>query len=300
MNASLPDTVRVQARAKVNLFLRVLGRRPDGYHELETLIVPLDLADSLEIHAHSDPSQFRTLALSLEVTGDPDRVRGVPMDESNLVVRAARALAEAGGVRGFADITLEKRIPAAAGLGGGSADAAATLRTLNELWGCELDEDALRDVAASVGSDVPALLSGGAVVASGRGERVEPVSAPTMGFALVPFPFGVSSADAFRWWDEEGGSTGPDPGEALSAAREGRIEDLARVLYNDLEEVVMRRFPTVRKARERVLQAGATAVVMCGSGPTLAALIRSDEGFDLPTGLGAIVTHTVDPPEEET
>jgi 4-diphosphocytidyl-2-C-methyl-D-erythritol kinase len=293
VNEALPDTIRVRAPAKVNLFLRVLGRRPDGFHDLETLIVPIDLADRLEIHAHSDPSQFRTLALSLEVVGEPDRVRGVPVDESNLVLRAARSLAEAAGARGFADITLEKLVPSAAGLGGGSSDAAATLRALNDLWDCGLDERELRELGSTVGSDVPAFIGGSAVVARGRGERVEPLSMPSQGVALVVFPFGVSTADAFRWWDEDGGQTGPDPDEALSAAPEGRVEALGALLHNDLQDVVLRRFPPVREARDRLLQAGAAGVVMCGSGPTLAALLYPDGSFDPPEGLETLVLRTV-------
>ncbi|HEY3210145.1 MAG TPA: 4-(cytidine 5'-diphospho)-2-C-methyl-D-erythritol kinase [Actinomycetota bacterium] len=291
MIGRVPDTVRVQARAKVNLFLRVLGRRPDGYHELETLIVPIDLADQLEIHAHSDPAEFRTLALSLEVTGDPGLVHGVPLDESNLVLKAARSLADGAGARGFADITLEKRVPAAAGLGGGSADAAATLRALNDLWGCHLDDDALREVGETVGSDVPALLVGGAVVARGRGERVEPVSLPSMTLALTTFRFGVSTADAFRWWDEEGEHTGPDPGPLLAATRYGDSAALASLLYNDLEAAVIRRHPAIGEAKERLLKAGA-GVVMCGSGPTLAALIPADGGFEPPEGLDTRLVRT--------
>ena len=147
---------------KVNLFLRVVGRREDGYHDLDSLIVPVDLADRLEIHAAADPAEFHALSLSLEVIGDESLVRGVPADDSNLVLRAAAALAERTETRGFADITLEKRVPAAGGLGGGSADAAAALRALNDLWACGLDQDELLAVAAQVGSDLPALMVGGA------------------------------------------------------------------------------------------------------------------------------------------
>jgi 4-diphosphocytidyl-2-C-methyl-D-erythritol kinase len=300
VNRGLPDTVRVRAPAKVNLFLRVLGRRPDGYHELETLIAPIELADRLEIHAHSDPGQFRTLALSLEVIGDPDRIRGVPVDESNLVLRAARTLADAVGARGFADITLEKLVPTAAGLGGGSSDAAATLRALNELWRCGLDEAALRELGLAVGSDVPALVGGDSVVARGRGERIEPFPLPSLSLGLVLFPFGVSTADAFRWWDEDGGRTGPDPGDWLSAAAHGGVEALGALLHNDLEDVVVRRFQPVHQARDRLLQAGAVGVVMCGSGPTLAALLRTEEAFHSPSGLEVLVLRTANPEGEES
>jgi 4-diphosphocytidyl-2-C-methyl-D-erythritol kinase len=292
MTADLPDTARVEAPAKVNLFLRVLGRRPDGYHELETLIVPIELADRLEIHAHSDATQFRTLALSLEVIGAPHLIRGVPVDESNLVLRAARSLAESVGLRGFADITLEKRVPTAAGLGGGSADAAATLRALNELWDCGLDDGALGDVGQTVGSDVSALLADGAAVARGRGEKVEPVRVPRLELALVTFAFGISTAEAFDWWDEDG-RTGPDPEPALAAAVAGVPEGLGNLLYNDLEAAVLQRRPAVREAKERLISAGAAGVVMCGSGPTLAALLPSQGTFEPPEGLDIQLLRTV-------
>jgi 4-diphosphocytidyl-2-C-methyl-D-erythritol kinase len=292
MTPRLPRTLSVEAQAKVNLFLRVLRRRPDGYHELETLVAPIDFADRMEVHADSGP-EFRTLALALDITGDPAVVSGVPMDESNLVLRAARALSDAAGTRGFADITLEKRVPAAAGLGGGSADAAATLRVLNELWECGLEDGPLSEVAASVGSDVPAFLVGGPALARGRGERVEPIPVPSLKLALVTFPFGVSTADAFRWWDEEGGRSGADPEPILSAARGGSVAALGDVLFNDLEDVVTRRHPTIAEAKERLLHAGAVGVVMSGSGPTLVALLPSDASFEPPDGLELRLIRTV-------
>lgn len=292
MTVVLPDAVVAEARAKVNLFLRVHGLRPDGYHEIETLIAPIEISDKLEIHASSDPAQFRTLALSLEVTGDPELVRGVPVDESNLVMQAARSLAEATGARGFADITLHKRVPSAAGLGGGSADAAATLRALNELWGCGLDEEALRRVGQTVGSDIPALLVGGAAVARGRGEHVERAPVARLELALVMFPFAISTADAFGWWDEDEGHTGPDPEPLLDAAGRGALEILGDLVYNDLEDVVIRRHPDVGEAKQRLLGAGAVGVVMCGSGPTLAALLPSERSFEPPGDLPVTIVRT--------
>jgi 4-diphosphocytidyl-2-C-methyl-D-erythritol kinase len=282
---AVPPGREVLARAKINLFLRVVGLRADGYHDLETAILPIDLADRLWIHADADGAQHRRLSLSLEVTGDRDVVAAVPSDHSNLVIRAAQELAARTGVHGFAHIRLEKRIPSAAGLGGGSSDAASTLVALNELWGCGLDDPALREVGAVVGSDVPALMAGGPVLVRGRGERVEPLAMKYgLSWVLVPFDFGVSTAEAFRWWDEDGGSTGPDARPIVLAAssmalggRQGDLSVLAGLLYNDLEEPVMRRHPPVGQARGRLLQAGAPAVVMCGSGPTLAGLLPSGD-----------------------
>jgi 4-diphosphocytidyl-2-C-methyl-D-erythritol kinase len=289
----VPNSRTVVAPAKINLFLRVLGARADGYHDLETAIVPLSLADRLQIHALADPGEFRTLVLSLEVSGMPDIVPHIPADESNLALQAAAALAERAGVKGFADISLHKQIPAAAGLGGGSSDAAATLRALNELWRCGLDETTLVDIGASVGSDVPALLAvggGGGVVARGRGERVQPVPVRPFRWVLVTFPFGVRTADAFGWWDQEGGDPLGDPGPALEAARRGDAEALGPALFNDLEETVMRRHPEIRQARDQLLSVGAAGAVMCGSGPSVAGLLPEGLTVDLP---GAIEVASV-------
>jgi 4-diphosphocytidyl-2-C-methyl-D-erythritol kinase len=260
--------------------LRVLGRRADGYHDLESLIVPIGLADRLEIRAAADPTEFQGLLLSLDVIGDESLVRGVPADDSNLVLRAAAALAERADTRGFADITLEKHVPVAGGLGGGSADAAASLRALNDLWACGLDEGELLAVAAQVGSDLPALMVGGAVVARGRGERVEPFSMPGLNLALATFDFGLSTADVFGWWDEDGEPSGPDPAGILRDAhrratgdRPGDLKPFSELLHNDLEGPVVRRHPVVGEAKSLLLRAGGLGAVMSGSGPSLVAVL---------------------------
>ena len=271
----------------MNLFLRVLGRRPDGYHDVESLVLPISLADRLEIHAAADPG-FKTLSLALEVTGDPSMVRRVPVDESNLVLRAADILARAIDATGFADVLLEKAVPVAAGLGGGSADAAATLRALDELWGGGLTEEHLRSVGADVGSDVPALLAGGPALVRGRGEVVERLELPSLRWMLVVFPFGVSTRDAYRWWDEEGGLTGPDPGPLIRAARAGDILETGRLLFNDLERPVLQHHPEIASAKERLLEGGAAGVVLCGSGPTLAALTPPQRDLSFPGGLAVM------------
>jgi 4-diphosphocytidyl-2-C-methyl-D-erythritol kinase len=277
--------MRVEARAKVNLFLRILGQRPDGYHDLETLIVPISLADRLEVHAAAGPL-FRTLSLSLSLGGDPDMTSGVPVDETNLVLRAAATLAERAGVRGFADVSLEKLVPSAAGLGGGSADAAAALRALNHLWGLGLTDDDLVAAATEVGSDVPALLAGGPTVARGRGERVDAAAVGPLSWVVVTFPFGVRTADAFEWWDLDRGATGPELGPILDAVRPealagpGGLERLGSLLANDLAAPVMRRHPQVLQALDRLLEAGAVGAIQCGSGPSVAGLLGPGGSLD--------------------
>jgi 4-diphosphocytidyl-2-C-methyl-D-erythritol kinase len=241
--------IRRDAHAKLNVFLRVLGRRPDGYHDIESLIVPVSLADEVTVRVAPD--------LRLSVRGP--LAEEVPLDESNLVVRAAELLAARCSIDPGADIELVKRIPVSAGLGGGSADAAAVLVALNELWSCDLSGDDLLELAAEVGSDVPALLRGGPVLVRGRGDVVEPATQDSAWWVLVPQPFGISAADAYAWWDEDGG--------VGSGSAKG----------NDLEPSVARRHPEILEAKERLLAEGARDAIMAGSGPTVAGLAESED-----------------------
>jgi 4-diphosphocytidyl-2-C-methyl-D-erythritol kinase len=180
---------------------------------------------------------------------------------------------------------LEKRVPPAAGLAGGSGDAAATLRALNHLWALGLPDERLIEIGSAIGSDVPAMLVGGGVVARGRGERVEPVRVAAFEWAVAMFSFGVSTADAFRWWDEDGGATGPDPAAIAAAvdprtieARGSDLSEVGALLFNDLEAPVMRRHARVREARDRLVEGGAAVALMSGSGPSVAAILPAGAG----------------------
>jgi 4-diphosphocytidyl-2-C-methyl-D-erythritol kinase len=188
-----------QAPAKINRELRVGARRPDGYHEILSRLVSIDLADVVEVTAGAG-------TLELSCKGRP-----VPADDSNLVVRAARALAGRLGRTADARIRLEKRIPVGAGLGGGSSDAARTLELLGELWGAGLPHPEVVEIAASLGSDVPFFLFGGEADVSGRGERVVPRSdsEPVDLLVLVP-PFALSTADVYAAHDRLAAGVG-DP-----------------------------------------------------------------------------------------
>jgi 4-diphosphocytidyl-2-C-methyl-D-erythritol kinase len=260
-------SVSLRAHAKLNVCLRVLGRRADGYHDVETLVLPLELHDVVEA-TEAD-------GLRVEVTGQ----RAAELAEAggeDLAGTAARSLADhCGGGHGHgASILIEKRIPVAAGLGGGSADAAATLLALRELWGCEVVDDELTAVGAGVGSDVPALLTGGAAFCTGRGDVVHPVHAQTTFWVVRPFAFGVATADAYAWWDADGSVTGPDPGALVAALETGNDELLGSALANDLEASVVRRYPVIGDTIEALRAAGALGAVLTGSGPTVVALAR--------------------------
>jgi 4-diphosphocytidyl-2-C-methyl-D-erythritol kinase len=207
------------------------------------------------------------------VTGE--RAEDVPQGEENLVVVAARALAERAGVDRGAALLLAKQIFVAAGLGGGSADAAAALRALDRLWGLGLGVEGLAPVAASVGSDIPALLPGGPVLARGRGDVVEAVELPATWWVLVPFTLAISAEDAYGWWDQDGAETGPDPRPLLEALRSGDMPETGRHLSNDLGAGVIKRYPIVGETIEGLLEEGALGAIVCGSGPTVAALVSS-------------------------
>jgi 4-diphosphocytidyl-2-C-methyl-D-erythritol kinase len=258
--------IRLEARAKVNVFLRVLAARQDGYHDLESLVVPISLADGVAVRADD--------RLHVEVRGAPSVAGDVPVGGLNLALVAALALADACPEAGGALVEIDKRIPVAAGLGGGSADAAATLLALNQLWGCGLDTATLGEVAERIGSDVPALLLGGSVLVSGRGELPAPAEVAPFWWVVLHFDFGVRSPDAYRWWDEDGGVPGPDPDPLLDAATAGDAEALGSLLFNDLEAVVARRHPAVGEAKQRLLAAGALGAVMSGSGSSVVGLSR--------------------------
>lgn len=259
-------TIRRPAHAKVNVFLRVLGAREDGYHEIESLVTPISLADDVVVR---DDEQLR-----VEVEGAPpisDEVGGL-----NLALVAALALADACPEATGALVRIDKRIPVAAGLGGGSADAAATLRALNELWGCDADAAALEEIGERIGSDVPALLSGEPVLVTGRGERLTRAEVATFHWVLVRFGFGVRSPDAYRWWDEDGAATGPDPAPLLAAAAAGDAAGLGPLLFNDLEDPVSARHPGIATAKRRLLERGALGAVMTGSGSSVIGLARDE------------------------
>ena len=279
MSMSTPRVVSRRAHAKINVFLRVLGRRDDGFHDIETVVLPISLHDVVTATdtGASEAGGAGPGEISLQIEGEPELTQLVPAELSdNLAGRAALALAERAGLdAGALDVVLRihKRIPVAAGLGGGSADSAATLLALNDLWGGGLDEQALRDLATQLGSDVPAMLAGEPVLASSRGERITPVHTASTWWVLKPFVFGVSAADAYGWWSDAP-VTGPDPGVLIAALETGDVELLGDAIFNDLQPGVVAHHPEVGDAIDAFAEAGALAAIVSGSGPTVAALAR--------------------------
>ncbi|VTR96774.1 4-(cytidine 5'-diphospho)-2-C-methyl-D-erythritol kinase [Tuwongella immobilis] len=255
-------SVHLATPAKVNLFLEIRAKRPDGYHELETLMVPISLYDTLQFQMSPD-SQL-TLRCSHPDLGNPDE---------NLVLRAARLLRDTVGITTGAQITLTKRIPLAAGLAGGSSDAAATLVGLNRLWNLGLSRPQLLPLAQQLGSDIAFFLGDGAAWCTGRGEVITPcpVAIP-LELVLVCPSFGMSTPAVYRALRVP---ASPIDGTAIRAAvQQGDIDAIAQSLHNRLEEPAQTINPLLADWLERLRNTNATGVRMSGSGSTLFALCR--------------------------
>jgi 4-diphosphocytidyl-2-C-methyl-D-erythritol kinase len=258
--------------AKINLYLRIVGKRPDGYHELETVMLPLDFGDQITL-------QPRKSGLTLACDHP-----GLPTDDTNLALRAAKRLVErCGGERG-AKITLTKRTPLAAGLGGGSSNAAAVLRGLRQLWGLRVDDATLHELAASMGSDVNFFLRDGAALCRGRGEKIETVPCRLSGAILLVNPgFGISTKWAYENWakavPQGAGLTAPPPEVSLllRALAEDDLEGVSRCLFNSLEAPSVRKFPVLELIKKAMRDDGAAGALMSGSGATVFGLFSDTE-----------------------
>lgn len=256
--------LELSAAAKVNLALEVLRRRSDGYHEIATVMQTVDLSDRL-ILEDADGLEVRTSA------------PGVPTDERNLAYRAAVALRDAAGVERGARITLDKRIPVGAGLGGGSTDAAAALVGLNRLWGLRWPAAGLEELAVGLGMDVPFFLRGGAALATGRGERLAPLGGAALGLVLVNPRFAVSTADMYGRVTPAMYSDGARAREAAAALETRRAGRVAVNLYNGLEVAARAAYPQIGQMQAALVAAGALGAAMSGSGPTVFGVARSWE-----------------------
>ena len=264
MTRRSPRKLLTRAHAKVNLDLRVLGTRPDGFHELRTVFQAIELHDTLVSVERPGPFTVKC------------RMPGVPLDEDNLVWRAAAGLWKALGRPGpprDVVVTIDKRIPIQAGLGGGSADASAALLALARLWG-GAPVTLLREVGTAIGADVAFFLSGGTALGLGLGEEIYPlVDLPPHWIVIVRPPFGVSTAEAYSWYDD-------DRTAGLKETRELQMLPVpwptrAAQMINDLEPPVLRRHPEIATLKSALREAGAVASAMSGSGSAVFGLFRS-------------------------
>lgn len=263
-------TVRARAHGKINAFLHVGDLREDGYHELINVFQALSVAETVTL----TPAE----ANSVEVTGKYASA-DIPLDDSNLALAAVLALGRATDTQVPVHVHIDKNVPVAGGMGGGSADAAAALRAYAALIGCE-DVDLLHEVAASLGADVPFAYTGGTAVGTGRGDDLNPVlTRSRFHWVLATSTGSLSTPAVYRRLDElraEGKAPGKsDPAEVLRALGSGDAADLAAAVHNDMTEAAIDLLPDVGHVMDTGLQAGALTALVSGSGPTVGFLAEN-------------------------
>lgn len=253
----------IKAPAKVNIRLKVTGRRPDGYHELVSLMVPVGLFDEMEL------ARTKEKGITLTCRGD-----AVPRDETNLSYKAAQVFFERTGLPPGISINLKKHIPVAAGLGGGSSDAAGTLEALNALWDEPLTREELRRLARGLGADVPFFLQPGPCIARGIGEILEPVHRwPCLYYVIVTPDLHVSTSWVYGRLKLK--LTRNEYDFIVKSLRKEPLE-ITPLLENDLETVTASRFPIVGRIKKSLMDTGAEGSLMSGSGPSVFGVFRSE------------------------
>lgn len=250
--------VTVKGYAKINLGLDVVGKLENGYHLLRSVMQQIDLYDTIELTADN--------SLRIKLTSDCDTV---PLDQSNLAYKAAKLLMEHDGIREGVHIHIIKRIPVAAGLAGGSTDAAAVFMGMNELFGLGHSKDELQELGVKLGADVPFCIMGGTALAEGIGEKLMPIGTiPEMYIVIAKPSIGVSTKYVYENLRLEQ-ITHPDTEQILDAMRRKDLAEMTGILGNVLESVTIEKYPLIRELKEAMLDVGAVGSLMSGSGPTV-------------------------------
>ena len=254
---------------KINLFLDVTGKRADGYHEILTLFLPVDLCDTV------------TLTDSSMLSLNCDR-QSVPCDQRNLCWKAAELFAAAAGISPQWHINIHKNIPVAGGMGGGSSDAAAVLRMLNELYPAQVSKSQLAEIALKIGADVPYFLNPVPAIAAGIGEKLEPLTGgQRLHILLMTFKFPIPAVWAYKNRQRAFGQSTFDKTKLVNSWQKSSAQELAKIVYNDLAFAVRDKFPILQQGRSDLLNGGAAAAEVSGSGPSLFALFNKAEERDL-------------------
>lgn len=264
----MKNTIIVNAYAKINLGLWVKEKRPDGFHEINTLMQTISLADTLTLKEASEPG--------IKIYTDNEQV---PEDEENLIYKAAEAFCKHYAMEPHLALKLEKKIPVASGLAGGSSDAAATLYGLSRLYNKSINVDKeIFQIAASLGSDIPFVLKGGLATATGRGERLalhEPTKKPYVVVVAVPNAVQVSTKWAYEnFTPSDNESKERANNLILQAYQEGDFTTLRKTAFNDLESVTLKAYPEVLRIKEALSRNTNAPVLMSGSGPAIFALFK--------------------------
>jgi 4-diphosphocytidyl-2-C-methyl-D-erythritol kinase len=272
----MTDQLILDAPAKINLTLDIKGKRSDGYHELETVMHQITLADRITLTA---------LQQGIEISSnDPE----LPVGEANLAHRAASILLMRNPGRGGVSIHIDKTIPIGAGLAGGSTDAAAVLRGLNVLYKLNLSMRELMSIGLEIGSDVPFCIQGGTALARGRGEQLQPLPHMKLFFLLVKPNFSVSTAEVFGQFDSSKVTNSPDTRAFLEGWHHCDMISICHAMENVLETVTAARYQEIEQIKTRLVKRGALKALMSGSGPTVFGLFRDEAsaqqaGYDFST-----------------
>lgn len=255
----------VKAPAKINLTLDVLYKRPDNYHEVEMIMTTIDLSDRIGLEERNDGKIIITTSNG-----------NIPDDQRNLAYQAALLMKNTYHIDKGVTITIDKEIPVAAGLAGGSSDAAATIRGLNELWDLKLTNDTLAELGAKIGSDVPFCVYGGTALATGRGEKIKALQTPPTCWVVLAKPkIGVSTASVYGGLNLQNVEH-PNTKQMIQALEEGDYELMCRSVGNVLETVTCKLYPEVDIIKEQMKRFGVDAALMSGSGPTVFGLVDSE------------------------
>lgn len=259
--------IREKAYAKINLGLDVLRRRPDGYHEVKMIMQTVDICDELAFEKREEPG------IELQIEG-----ADLPADENNLVYRAAALLLEKKQIREGVSITLQKKIPIAAGMAGGSADAAATLRGVNALLGMGYSAEELKEIGVTLGADIPYCIQGGTMLSEGIGEILTPLSEPPACHLVIAKPdIDVSTAFVYGHLQADKLTFHPDIDGMAAALAAGELRGITDRMGNVLETVTVKEYPVIDKLKRMMCELGAENALMSGSGPTVFGIYREKE-----------------------
>lgn len=259
--------IREKAYAKINLGLDVLRRRPDGYHEVKMIMQTVDICDDLTFEKRGEPG------IGFRIEGSD-----LPADENNLVYRAAALLMEKRQIREGVSITLQKKIPIAAGMAGGSADAAATLRGVNALFGMGYSAEELKEIGVTLGADIPYCVQGGTMLSEGIGEILTPLSEPPACHLVIAKPdIDVSTAFVYGHLQADKLTFHPDIDGMAAALAAGELRGITDRMGNVLEAVTVKEYPVIDKLKRMMCELGAENALMSGSGPTVFGIYREKE-----------------------
>lgn len=266
MSIENKESIQLSAYAKINLGLDVIRRLENGYHEVRMIMQTVDICDSLTLRKTES-------GIRLTVEGS-----GVPADENNLVCKAARLMFETYGIRGGVDMTLVKRIPVAAGMAGGSADAAAAFRGIGKLFGLSVSEEELKRLGVQIGADIPYCITGGTALSEGIGEILTPLPAPPDCFVLVAKPdIFVSTAFVYQNLHADRLQSHPDIDGMIEAIRQKNLYGIAQRMENVLETVTVKKYPVIDEIKQNMKENGALNALMSGSGPTVFGIFEKKE-----------------------